>query len=127
MIIVWYYHITILNRKQGRDLQGELGKLEGASSPLCSLQALLAGGATVGETTKNRNLTHLILLGTILDTGFFLNILDIGYFLKTYWILSEYVLDSWILSETYFQKSGWTKSHLSRPWTARPPNVIAAS
>ena len=78
-----------------------MGKLEGAFSPLCSLQALQAGGATVGETTKNRNLTHLILLGTILDTGFFLNILDIGYFLKTYWILSEYALDSWILSETY--------------------------
>ena len=64
---------------QGTDLQGVLGKLEGAFFPLCSLQALQAGEATEGETTKNRT--------------------NIGYFLKTYWILSEYVLDSWILSE----------------------------
>ena len=49
------------NRMQDRDLQGELGKPEGASSPLCSLQALLAGGATEVETTENRNLTNLIL------------------------------------------------------------------
>ena len=47
------------NRMQDRDLQGELGKPEGASSPLCSLQALLAGGATEVEMTENRHSQHI--------------------------------------------------------------------
>ena len=83
-------------------LQGELARLEDAASPPCSQRAQLAGEAIVAEKTGKKE--HLKRFLTKLGSS------------QEDW--KREIMDELLRKP---------ESHLSRPWTARPPNIIIGS
>ena len=84
-------------------LRGGSEKLEGAFFPLYSLLAPQAGGATEGGRTRKRKRIQKFLVN--ITTG------------------KRKLVQRFLSSE----EKAELKSHLARPWTARPPDVIISS